>query len=194
MGQSLEPKQSFLNHGILSCSHLIPRKRQHKAGGLFSKRLLTKLFKIYYDSSLLLPLTHVWLLSSVLMPREDALYSPSIKYTYSSRTHGVLMNELVCPCQGARSEVIAYPGLKCLCLLHLAPCFGDICNPPETQERSKGNTAHFGGRLTSQGGSLPFCFPWPAVELFGDLGGSPTMRPFPDLISPWNDTLASLQM
>ncbi|KAI5272357.1 Proprotein Convertase Subtilisin/Kexin Type 6 [Manis pentadactyla] len=32
-----------------------------------------------------------------------------------------------------------------------------------------------------------------ALELFGDMGGSATMRPVPDLISPWTDTLPPLQ-
>lgn len=98
----------------------------------------------------------------------------------------------------ARGQEVKWQHIQDLNFFAFSPlllALGTFCNPPERQERSKGNIAQFGGggRLTSQGGSPPICFTWPDWELFWDLGGSPTTRPFPDLIFPWNDTSFSLQ-
>lgn len=156
------------------------------------------MFKIHCDSRLLLQMTHVWLLSTFFTQREDALYSPSLL-----NIHTVHIGKMEFSGMKLQALAVGRGGH----FLHdslsrtwvslpssLAPCSGDILSSTKKAGEKQGKYSSVQADWFHRVVLKSYCFSWPALELVGDLWGSLTMRPFPGLISPWNDTLSTLQM
>lgn len=91
-----------------------------------------KVFKIFYDSRLLLQMTHVWLLSNVFMPREDALYSPSLLNIHTVHTGKMEFSGMNLQALARKQEGHFLSDINSLSKTWvslsscLAPCSGDI--------------------------------------------------------------------
>lgn len=122
-------------------------------------------------------MTHVWLLSSVFMLREHGEWSVFAiinKYTY--KEDGVLWCELVNPCQEVREGSLSNDSFLRL-EIHCLPS-GTFCHPQKAEEKQGNYSSVQADWLHRAVLSHFVLIGRPALELLGDIWGSPTSSPF----------------